>query len=184
MSKNIKPWLTAIHRRSISSPLKCLLHMGKINTTDFILDYGCGHGYDLNYLKSSGLNINGYDKYIKDFSCENYQDYKYDVIYCFYVLNVISTEEERILLIQDLINLLNSNGKAYIAVRSIDEFNKNKSKNYTPYNDGILTSRKTFQKYFTKDYLHNLIYNNFENVTFTYIPFSKDTLFIELKFKK
>lgn len=181
MSKEIKPWLTAIHRRSISSPLKCILKMDKLPKDSLILDYGCGYGYDLNYLNSSGFKAVGYDKYIKDFSSDNYQSSTYDIINCFYVLNVIPTEEERITLLQDLIKLLKNTGKIYIAVRSIEEFNKSKNVNYTPYNDGIITSKSTFQKYFTKEYLHDLIHNNFKNVTFTYLPFTKETLFIELK---
>lgn len=182
MSKEIKPWLTAIHRRSISSPLKCILKMDKLHCDNLILDYGCGYGYDLNYLESSGFKVTGYDKYIKDFSSDNYKTSTYDIITCFYVLNVIPTEEERITILKTLLELLKPTGKIYIAVRSIEEFNTSKNVNYVCYNDGIVTSKSTFQKYFTKEYLHELIHSNFKNVTFNYLPFTKKTLLIELKF--
>lgn len=33
-----------------------------------ILDFGCGHGYLVNYLKEHGYNITGYDAYNEDFN--------------------------------------------------------------------------------------------------------------------
>ena len=59
----IQPELTAIHRKSPSYPLKQIFNY--LEYDNKILDYGCGHGYDLCYLKELGFNIKGYDKYIK-----------------------------------------------------------------------------------------------------------------------
>lgn len=33
-----------------------------------ILDFGCGHGYLVNYLKENGYNVTGFDAYNEDFS--------------------------------------------------------------------------------------------------------------------
>lgn len=175
-----KPWLTAIHRKTISAPLKKLLELDEINSTSKILDYGCGHGYDVNYLKKLKLNVCGYDKYIKTYSKEDYDKENYDVIFCFYVLNTIKSEKERIEVISSILSMLKENGHAYIAVRSIKELNANKNQEYTPYKDGIITKKGTFQKYFDKEYLDYLITYNFKNIQHQYIKFPNNTLFIKL----
>lgn len=177
---DIKPWITAIHRTSISAPLKNLLENNRLNTDQNILDYGCGHGFDLNYLKNNNFKIEGFDKYIDTFSNQFYYNNNYDVIICLYVFNTISEYNERVSVLKSLISLLKPKGKIFLAVRSIDEFNSLKNKNYKKYKDGIITSKGTFQKYFTKNDLEELIHNNFSDIKFTYIPFNNKTLFIEL----
>lgn len=176
----IKPWLTAIHRKTISAPLKKLLELNQLNTNSKILDYGCGHGYDLNYLKEIGLNACGYDKYIKTFSTEDYNKETYDIVLCFYVLNTIKSEKERIEVLSSILDVLKESGHAYIAVRSINELHTNKNQEYTYYKDGIVTKKGTFQKYFDKDYLDHLITYNFENTKYEYIKFPNNTLFIKI----
>lgn len=176
---DIKPWLTAINRTSISSPLKKILDANEITNTDLILDYGCGHGFDLNFLKEKSYNITGYDKYIHKHSDLKYKEYLYDKIICFYVLNTIAEKEERLSVIEHLLSLLKQNGSIYIAVRSIEELNSMKNKKHITYNDGLVTSRKTFQKYFSKEDVANLL-KNIENINFTYIKFDKKTLLFKI----
>lgn len=176
----IKPWLTAIHRKNISAPLKKILDLNILDFNQEILDYGCGHGYDLTYLQKLGYKATGYDKFIKTHSNDDYQKYTYDIIYCFYVLNTIEDEKERIEAISNIIKSLNKNGQAYIAIRSIEELNSQKKDSYIKYKDGIITKKSTFQKYFTQEYLEELIYSNFTNITLEHIKFNKNTLFIKL----
>lgn len=178
----IKPWLTAINRKNISLPLKKLLSLNKLDKLDNILDYGCGHGFDLNYLKNESFKVTGYDKYIKTYSNESYKNDFYDKILCFYVLNTIPEINERILVIKTLLSILKPNGSIFIAVRSIDELNAMKNKEYNTYSDGLVTSKKTFQKYFSKEDISTLL-ETIENIDFTYIKFDKKTLFIEIKKK-
>ena len=177
---NIKPWLTAIKRKNISAPLRYLLENNYITKSDTILDYGCGHGFDLNHLKYSGYNTIGYDKFIETYSSSNYNENKYSSILCFYVLNTIDSEEERIDVLKSLSNLVENKGKIYLAVRSEDEFKSIKNHNFTYYKDGVITTKNTFQKYFSKENLHNLIQDNIKNINITYIPFNKKTLFCEI----
>lgn len=146
---------------------------------DSILDYGCGHGFDLNFLKDNGYQVTGYDKYIAKCSNPNYNQYSYTKIYCFYVLNTIADKEERLHVLKDLLSVLKQDGSIYLAVRSIEELNSMKNKKYTTYNDGIVTSRNTFQKYFTKEDVSNLL-NPIENINFTYIKFDKKTLLLKI----
>ena len=176
----IKPWLTAINRNKISAPLKHVINHNHINKSHRILDYGCGHGFDLNYLKDSGFNIIGYDKYIKKFSSETFKNCKYDIVLCYYVLNVIEDYEERILALKEMVDLLDNKGIIYLAVRSVDELNPFKNSKFLKHKDGIVTKKNTFQKYFSKDDFANLI-SNIENCTYEYLPFNNKTLFIKIK---
>lgn len=176
----IKPWLTAIHRKQISVPLQKILNLNFLNKNQKILDYGCGHGYDLLHLKNNGFNIIGYDKFIKTYSDDSYAKYSYDIIFCFYVLNTIHLEKDRIEVLSNILNCLKKNGQAFIAVRSIDEFQSQKTETYIEFKDGIVTKKNTFQKYFTSEYLESLIKDNFSDVKFEYIKINKYTLFIKL----
>jgi 2-polyprenyl-3-methyl-5-hydroxy-6-metoxy-1,4-benzoquinol methylase len=72
-----------------------------------VLDLGCGHGFDADYLK-----IDGYDPYHRPVLGKG----KYDVITCNYVLNVISAWERKQVLAH-IKQLLKKNGTAYITVR-------------------------------------------------------------------
>lgn len=174
---NIKPELTAIHRNSPSYPLKKIIKT--LNKSDFILDYGCGHGFDLQFLKEEGFNAKGYDKYIKKYSDLKDNDYDFDVINCFYVLNVISDNEERINVLKRIKELVKKDGIIYIAVRSIYEFKRHK-KEYEKYSDGIITSRKTFQKYFEKEEIIDLIKDVFSDKNIEEIKGNKNTFLFKI----
>lgn len=102
--------LTAIERTSLSYPARILLNQKKIKGK--VLDFGCGIGKDVEFLKIKGFDIDGYDPfYFPSFPTE-----KYDTILCFYVLNVLLPEEQAEVLM-NVSNLLKPNGKAYFAVR-------------------------------------------------------------------
>ena len=102
--------LTAIERKYLSLPTKFLLK-NKLLTGE-ILDFGCGHGKDVEILARKGFNVQGYDPYYHP----QYPQGKFDVIICAYVLNVLFPEvqEEVIMAISQL---LQPTGKAYFAVR-------------------------------------------------------------------
>lgn len=96
------------------------------------------------------------------------------------MLNTISDEHERIDVIKTLLSLLKTNGNIFIAVRSIEELKSSKSKALTPYKDGVVTAKGTFQKYFSKEDLNSLLHNNFNNINITYLKFNNKTLLIKL----
>lgn len=102
--------LTAITRTKLSAPSKILLQKGLLKGN--ILDFGCGKGFDVSYLRACGYKIQGYDQYYQP----NKPNELFDTIICNYVLNVLESDKW-----QDVINeikhLLNNNGTAYIAVR-------------------------------------------------------------------
>ncbi|MGZ9677159.1 bifunctional class I SAM-dependent methyltransferase/HIT family protein [Flavobacterium sp. GNP001] len=109
-SQNPNSHLTAIERTSLSYPARILLNQKKINGK--VLDFGCGIGKDVEFLKNKGFDITGYDPfYFPTFPTE-----KYDTILCFYVLNVLLPEEQAEVLM-NVSSLLKPNGKAFFAVR-------------------------------------------------------------------
>lgn len=110
MQLNQYSHLTAKERDSLSFPAKILHNKNLLNGQ--ILDFGCGFGSDVNFLKSKGYDIAGYDKhYFPEFPLQ-----KFDTIICFYVLNVLLQEEQASVLME-ISQLLKPTGKAYIAVR-------------------------------------------------------------------
>jgi diadenosine tetraphosphate (Ap4A) HIT family hydrolase len=110
MQKNKFSHLTAKERTYLSFPAQVLL--GKNLLIGKILDFGCGFGSDVELLQKKGFNIVGYDPYY----FPEYPTQKFDTIICFYVLNVLFTEEQSNVLME-ISYLLKPGGKAYYAVR-------------------------------------------------------------------
>ena len=102
---------TAKERDFPSFPTKWLLNNGYIKGN--VLDFGCGFGKDVDFLKSKGYVIQGYDKYYNPFYPDNQQ---FDTILCNYVLNVLQTEEQTEVLMA-CSELLKPGGKIYFSVR-------------------------------------------------------------------
>lgn len=102
--------LTAIERTKLSFPTRFLINekllVGKI------LDFGCGLGFDTDYLKKQGFDIVGYDNYYRP----DYPKKRLDTIICNYVLNVLEPNEQAEVLMS-VSELLKPTGKAYFAVR-------------------------------------------------------------------
>ena len=86
--KNQFSHLTAIERNYLSFPAQFLLNQNLLQGK--ILDFGCGFGNDVKILHQKGCDITGYDPYY----FPEYPDTKFDTIICFYVLNVLFTEEQ------------------------------------------------------------------------------------------
>lgn len=110
INSNPNSHLTAIERTSLSYPARVLLNQKKIQGK--ILDFGCGIGKDVELLATKGFEIQGFDPhYFPELPTQ-----KFDTILCFYVLNVLLIDEQDLVLKQ-VKELLNPNGKAYFAVR-------------------------------------------------------------------
>lgn len=103
-------YLTAITRTKLSTPSKILLQKGLLKGN--ILDFGCGKGFDVHYLKDIGYNIHGYDPYYQP----NKPNCKFDTIICNYVLNVLEQYKWQEV-ISDIKSMLNEDGIAYVTVR-------------------------------------------------------------------
>ena len=110
VKSNPNSHLTAMERTSLSYPARILLKQNKL--VGKVLDFGCGFGKDVEFLKNDGMDIKGYDPfYFPEFPSE-----KFDTILCFYVLNVLLSEKQADVLM-NVSKLLKPSGKAYFAVR-------------------------------------------------------------------
>ena len=84
---------TAISRQSMSRPMAKMLKASMFDNKR-VLDYGCGKGFDVEQLKSLGIDITGYEPFASDKYLQ-VPSGKFDIITNNYVLNVIENPEER-----------------------------------------------------------------------------------------
>jgi len=144
----IQRHLTAINRDSLSAPMQAVARHDYLNGDFSIFDYGCGRGDDLRELETHGLNVTGWDPiYLPTNALQ-----QSDIVNLGYVINVIEDRNERIETLKAAYNLTNKILVVSAMVAGESTINK-----FTPYKDGVLTNRKTFQKYFTQTELRNFI---------------------------
>jgi DNA phosphorothioation-associated putative methyltransferase len=119
-----------------------------IDTNNSLFDYGCGHGEDVKLLNQQGIQSSGWDPH---FSPEN-EIKSADIVNLGYVLNVIENEVERK---ETLLKALQLTKKVLIVSAQVLAGEPNKS--HFAYNDGFVTTRNTFQKYFEQQELKSYI---------------------------
>lgn len=102
--------LTAKQRDTPSLPVRMLLERRLIQGS--VLDYGCGFGWDVDFLQSKGFDVQGFDPHY----FPALPNQKFDTILCFYVLNVLFAAEQTPVLM-DISRLLKPTGRAYLVVR-------------------------------------------------------------------
>ena len=102
--------LTAKERDRASFPTRKLLSKGLIQGR--VLDFGCGHGADVAFLKREGFDVVGYDPHY----APEWPDGHFDTILCHYVLNVLKQREQSDVLM-DVAELLKPSGAAFYSVR-------------------------------------------------------------------
>lgn len=155
------PELTAIHRKTPSLPVRLALKECLVKSV--ILDYGCGTGRDVRFLRYKGYKTTGWDPFYSAQKILSHE--KYLSIFCTYVLNVVF-RTNRLTILKDIRYLLASSGTAIISVRSAKEIEeKAMMQKWRRYKDGWLTKRNTFQKGFTSTELAILLRKNgFPNI--------------------
>lgn len=146
----IQRHLTALSRSTLSAPIQLMIGNGLISESVDVFDYGCGRGDDIKGLTEIGLKCQGWDPH---FAKEN-PLLSADIVNLGFVVNVIEDPAERVEAIQRAFALAN-----IAIVISVMLYSKDRSG--SPYRDGFLTSRNTFQKYFSqeelKDYLESVL---------------------------
>jgi DNA phosphorothioation-associated putative methyltransferase len=151
-SIGIERHLTAIARTNLSAPVQLLVRNGLLNPNDSFFDYGCGRGSDIEVLIGNGIAATGWDPH---FASENTKSAA-KVVNLGFVVNVIEDPAERVEAIQGAFALCEGVMSVGVMLYSGDAPGK-------PYADGFLTSRKTFQKYFSqtefKDYLEQVLHH-------------------------
>lgn len=113
-----------------------------------VLDYGCGRGQDVNRLGRMGIAVRGWDPY---FAADTPLE-KRDVVLLTYVLNVIEDSIERRATLERAWSL--AEGAIVVSSRLQWEVN---SLNGTTSGDGILTSRNTFQHFYSPRELRQVV---------------------------
>ena len=171
----IKRGNTAIARTKHSKPYQYLVKNNLIHMLEYVLDYGCGKGYDVEQLKKAGYRIKGYDKFQENYNDLHTLDYVFDVVTCNYVLNVIEDNVERLKVIEELRDLAN---QVYITVRSDKKSIKD---TWTKYNDGWITTKGTFQKFFTVSELEEMCCTS-EDWDFSVLTNNSNEIMISMKY--
>jgi DNA phosphorothioation-associated putative methyltransferase len=141
---------TALARYQLSQPVQLLVRHGVLSPSDSFFDYGCGRGDDVETLNTGGIQSSGWDPY---FAPQNPKT-KGDVVNIGFVLNVIEDLNERR---EALLGAWKLTRKALsVAVMAPSSASIENAK---PYKDGFLTSRNTFQKYYTQEQLRDFVFD-------------------------
>jgi DNA phosphorothioation-associated putative methyltransferase len=147
--KTVDRHKTAITRAALSAPMYMLFTSGLIRHDSTLLDYGCGLGHDIKALQSDGFTAAGWDPHFRP---DPSSLKKSQVTNLGFVLNVIEEPEERAEALKRAFSLT----EVCLAV-SVMLYGKANLSGARPYRDGYLTSRKTFQKYYTQTELRHFI---------------------------
>lgn len=158
---NIKPYQTAIARKSPSAPVKEIFKGLKYTPNILFLDYGCGRGMDWKFFSSLGATGIPYDKH-EPFGCPMPERNDFFHVYMGYVLNVIPSPEERIEALQTAALKTIEKNRSFLTLvtRTHQEIDTEATKKgWDPWNDGFVTSKMTFQRGFSHDELEEMCTN-------------------------
>ena len=139
---------TALVRHDLSAPMKTLVKHGFLNGDYTVFDYGCGRGDDLRELEAHGIDALGWDPVYNPEADKVISN----IVNVGFVINVIEDRAERIHVLQDAWLLTES-----VLVVSAMLGNESIVSQFQPYKDGVITSRNTFQKYYTQSELKAFI---------------------------
>lgn len=146
-SSEIRRHLTALTRSNFSAPVQALSRHGLISTETTFFDYGCGRGDDVRGLIASGIDATGWDPHYATGAEKRVAD----AVNLGFVINVI----------EDLTERVDALKGAYACTRGVLAVAAMLSSDARPegrqYGDGYLSSRNTFQKYFTQAQLRDFI---------------------------
>lgn len=143
----VRRHLTALSRTTLSAPVQCLIRDDLLRQETSFFDYGCGKGDDLATLQAAGFRVSGWDPYFRASEAR----IAADVVNLGFVINVIEDREERIAALQRAYSLA---GK----VLAVSAMVTSREPGYgRSFGDGIVTSRHTFQKFFTQAELQQFI---------------------------
>lgn len=126
---------TAIRRVSCSRPIALALAEGIITRTTDVFDFGCGHGSDIQYLRSRGIRATGWDPHYQP----KQKTTPAQVVNLGFVLNVIESPSERD---ETLVRAFALARQVLIVAVRVESALVDADQ----YGDGVLTSRGTFQK--------------------------------------
>lgn len=137
----IQRHLTAIDRNKLSQPMQILARHNYFDGEMSVLDYGCGKGDDVRELEAHGIDVSGWDPvHNPEGTLINS-----DIVNLGFVLNVIEDRMERDETLRRAWEYADK-----LLVASVMIAGESVIKQFTPYKDGVVTSRNTFQRYYTQ----------------------------------
>jgi SAM-dependent methyltransferase len=139
---------TALTRYELSKPVKTLLEYGMLKAGRSFFDYGCGQGSDVRGLQALGHDADGWDPVHR----HDVPKRDADIVNMGFVLNVIEDPAERVEALVDAYR----HTKGVLVVSSLINETVEAGR-ATPYRDGVMTRRNTFQKYFEQQELQQFI---------------------------
>lgn len=146
--KEIDRHKTALVRHELSAPMKTLAKNGFLSGNYSIFDYGCGRGDDIRELEAHGVDALGWDPNFRPDTDMVHSD----IVNLGFVINVIEDQDERI---EAVLGAWDITEKLFVISAMLA--NENYLAQFTPYKDGVITSRNTFQKYFSQAELKSYI---------------------------
>ena len=133
---------TAIARSDLSRPVQLLIGNGVLTPKHTFFDYGCGLGDDVRFLQSLGYVAHGWDPAYQPDEARH----SATVVNLGYVLNVIERPAERADALRQAFELAETCLCVAVLVGSAAYAGEAQS-----YGDGVLTSRRTFQRYYRQE---------------------------------
>lgn len=146
--QNIDRHKTALVRHELSAPMKTLAKHGFLQGDYSIFDYGCGRGDDLRELEAHGLDVVGWDPNFRP----DADKVSSDIVNIGFVINVIEDKDERL---DALLGSWELTQKLLVVSAMLA--NESYIAQFQPYKDGVITSRNTFQKYYSQSELKEFI---------------------------
>ena len=148
MSKKVDRHRTAIDRYSLSAPMQSLYRHNYLSGNFSLLDYGCGKGDDVRILKQHNVEIIGWDPaYFPDANKP-----PHDIVNLGFVINVIEDQAER----QTTLRKAFAIATKFLVV-AVMLGGETLTSRFKKLGDGVVTSRNTFQKYYTQREIRNYI---------------------------
>ena len=138
---NIERHRTAIDRSHLSQPMQVLARHGYLDGNWSILDYGCGKGDDLRELEAHGIDASGWDP------AHNPEGIliNSNIVNLGFVLNVIEERSERDETLRRAWEYADT-----LMVVSVMVAGESTISQFQQYKDGVITSRNTFQRYYSQ----------------------------------
>lgn len=144
--------LTALTRSNLSAPMQCLARHGFLDGALSVFDYGCGKGDDIRNLTANAIPVTGWDPHY----AADQPKQSADIVNLGFVINVIESYQERLEALLGAYELARQ-----VLVVSAMLINQNAFKGQL-FNDGVITQRNTFQKYFTQTELKEFLSDTLE----------------------
>lgn len=142
---------TAMARNSPSTVARLICEgefITKLDGIKRILDFGCGRGKDVDFYRSKGFDVEGYDPYIP-FGFANPPQGIFDLVTIVFVINVLPNCWERLQVIKKAVEYLRRGGYIFLAARSSYAIGMEaQKKGWRQHNDGYWSheGRGTFQR--------------------------------------